>query len=158
MAQKDGNKYDRDTHDDYLLCPRPSCRSRNAPPESEEFQPNCWNCGEHLGHQPVSAGDEYTIDVTDIHGSGAGVGHTEEGFVILVDGVLPEKRIVARVENVKENYAWGELVEVVADEIPDEDDEELAEPEDGDDAETESDEEEDEDEGERLGSRENWWG
>lgn len=152
MTQNKGNKYDRDKHEDYLACPRTSCQSRNAPPNSEDFQPSCWNCGEHLGYQPVSTGEEYTIDVTDIHGSGAGVGHTDDGFVILVDGVLPEKRVVARVGNVKENYAWGELIEVVADEIPDEE-----EPTDVEDDESEESDEEEED-GERLGSREDWWG
>jgi len=148
MTQNDGNKYDPEVHDEFIKCPRPSCRSRNAPPESDEFHPSCWNCGEHLGHQPVDTGSQYTIDVTDIHGSGAGVGHTDDGFVILVDGVLPEKRIVAEVTNVKENFAWGELVEVVEDKIPDEEASE----------ESSSEDEDEDDERTRLGAREDWWG
>lgn len=147
MAQNESNRYDKDEHDDFITCPRPSCRNRNAPPESDDFEPNCWNCGEHLGHQPVEVDEEYKLDIVDIHGSGAGVGHTDDGFVILVDGVLPEKQIMARVTNVKENYAWGELVNVIADEIPEEDE-----------SEPETEETDSSEEGEELGSRENWWG
>lgn len=143
------NKYDPEQHDEFVPCPRSNCRSRNAPPESEEFRPECWKCGQNLGIQSVSVGDEFVIDITDIHQTGAGVGHTEDGFVILVEGVLPEKRIKVRVTNVKDTFAWGDHIETVSEEIPEEDEEKP-------DEETES--EEDDDDTVRLGSRSNHWG
>lgn len=152
----EANKYDRDKHDDYVICPRTSCQSRNAPPESDDFEPRCWNCNEYLNIQPVNAGDTVTLDITDIHESGAGVGHTDDGFVVLVDGVLPEKRIQAEIKRVHENHAKGELVETVADEIPEETDETDEETDEESVDEYEDDEEEYDDE--RLGSREDWWG
>lgn len=141
------NKYDPEKHNEFVSCPRSNCRSRNAPPDSDEFRPDCWKCGQNLGIQSVAVGDEYTIDITDIHQTGAGVGHTEDGFVILVEGVLPEKRIRVRVTNVKDTFAWGEQIETVSDDLTDETEE----------SETDSTDDEDDD-SVRLGSRKNHWG
>lgn len=152
----DQNKYVPEVHDDYVTCPRPNCRERNAPPDSDEFYPRCWNCNEHLDIQPVHTGDEVILDIDDIHSNGAGVGHTDDGFVVLIDGILPEKRVKARVTNVKQNFAWGEVVEVIADEIPEEDESE----DEATDSDVESEESEYDDEPEReaLGRRDDWWG
>lgn len=149
--QNASNKYDPEKHNEFVSCPRSNCRSRNAPPNSEEFKPECWKCGQHLGIQSVSHGEEYTIDITDIHQTGAGVGHTDDGFVILVEGQLPEKRIKVRVTNVKDTFAWGEHIETVSEEIPSEEENEETEKD-----ETESDDQDDDTV--RLGSRGNHWG
>lgn len=110
---------------------------------------------EDLKTAPVVPGQEVEVQVSDLHESGAGVGHTEEGFVVLVDGVLPEARATVRVDTVKSNFARAELVERLPDEPGDEDDEgDEAIPEDEDAA----DNEESEDRGQRLGSRDNFWG
>lgn len=109
---------------------------------------------EDLKTAPVVPGQEVVVDVTDLHESGAGVGHTDDGFVVLVDGVLPEVRAKVKVETVKSNFARGELVEKLPDEPEDDPeevdvDEEEAEPvEDG----------EEEEDAPRLGSRDNFWG
>lgn len=145
------NKYDSDKHEDFVQCPR--CQAQNAPPESEEFDPTCWECSRHLNIQPVSTGDEVVVDVDDLHERGAGVGHTENGFVVLVESVLPEKRVKAHVTKVRENYAEGELVEVISDEIPDGEVDEGMESVEEDDEGEESDVDE-----ERLGARGDWWG
>lgn len=116
---------------------------------------------EELKTAPVVPGEEVVLDVTDMHESGAGVGHEESGYVVMVDGVLPEARVRAEITSVKSNYARADLIE----KLPMDDEEEEI---DGADEESEADEggDDDEDEGssgrgpkrERLGSRENFWG
>lgn len=103
-----------------------------------------------LKAQPVKPGEEVVVDVDDIHESGAGVGRTEDGFIVLVDGLLPEARAVVKIHRVKSNHATAQ--EVV---------ERLPTDEDESDGETESEESRSDrrDEGrERLGSREDFWG
>jgi len=106
---------------------------------------------------PVVPGQEVVVDVIDMHESGAGVGHHEDsGFVIMVDGVLPEATVRAKVTSVKPNYARADLIE----KLPDEPDEE----EDADEGDDEDEEEESSKsrrprkKNPRLGSRENFWG
>ena len=107
---------------------------------------------EDLKTQPVKPGEEIVVDVEDIHESGAGVGRTEDGFIVMVDGVLPEARARVEITRVHSNHARAEELE----RLPMDPDEESAE----------STEETDEDDGddraktrrERLGSRENFWG
>ncbi len=115
-----------------------------------------------LKTQPVKRGEEVVVDIVDMHESGAGVGRTEDGFIVMVDGVLPEARSKVEITRVHSNHARGEEVERLPlnpDESTEGDDEG-----DDDDAEaTDDDEEEtaDEDAGPsrpQLGSRENFWG
>lgn len=121
-----------------------------------------------LKQQPVQPGEEVIVDVDDIHESGAGVGRTDDGFIVLVDGLLPEARAVVKIHRVKSNHATAkEIVE----RLPLDGEEEEADDADADD-ETGTDEADEEDqveaekpaEGrdsarrERLGSRENFWG
>ena len=114
---------------------------------------------EDLKTQPVKAGEEIVIDVVDMHESGAGVGRTEDGFIVLVDGVLPEARARVEVTQVHSNHARAEELELLPMDA-DEDDETDA------DAESDESDEDEEDESanegaahrERLGSRENFWG
>ena len=108
-----------------------------------------------LKGQPVQVGEEVVVDVEDIHESGAGVGRTEDGFIVMVDGVLPEARAKVRITEVRSNHARADEVERLPME---EDDEEGA------DAEAEADDDEEKSareralDRERLGSRENFWG
>jgi predicted RNA-binding protein with TRAM domain len=107
---------------------------------------------EDLKSQPVKPGQEVEVDIEDIHESGAGVGRTEDGFIIMVDGVLPPARARVKVTKVRSNHARAEELERL--EMDDEDDE-------SDDEGAVADEDEDdeeEDEGPRLGSRDNFWG
>ncbi|MFB6118833.1 TRAM domain-containing protein [Halosegnis sp.] len=109
-----------------------------------------------LKEQPVELGEEVVITVDDIHESGAGVGRTEDGFIVMVDGILPEARARVRVTKVMDNHARGEEVE----RLPLEDDEDEAAT-DADADEGQSDEEQDSRRAsreERLGSRDNFWG
>lgn len=113
-----------------------------------------------LKSQPVQPGEEVVVDVFDIHESGAGVARTDDGYVILIDGVLPDARSRVRITKVRRNHARAEEVERLAM------DEAEAEDEDADsDADTDEAGGTDEREGprrprrpQRLGSRENFWG
>lgn len=121
-----------------------------------------------LKSQPVKPGEEVVVDVFDIHRSGAGVGRTDDGYVILVDGVLPEARARVKIKKVRQNHAQAEEME----RLPMDDADEDTDAE-GDETEGEGGSESDgaDDEGgddrnsrrrpkrpERLGSRENFWG
>lgn len=104
-----------------------------------------------LKQQPVKPGEEVTVEVDDIHESGAGVGRTDDGFIVMVDGLLPPARAVVRIDRVKQNHAKANRV---VERLPDE-------PEDGEgDAgdEPEMDDGTEAKRGERLGSRDNFWG
>jgi predicted RNA-binding protein with TRAM domain len=109
-----------------------------------------------LKQQPVKLGEEVVVDVEDIHESGAGVGRTDDGFIVMVDGVLPEARAKVRITEVRSNHARAEELE----RLPMENDDNGA----ADGEETADDEDEAKSERERaldrerLGSRENFWG
>ena len=103
-----------------------------------------------LKTQPVKPGEEVVIDVEDIHESGAGVGRTEDGFIVMVDGILPEARARVEITRVHSNHARAEELERLP--MDSEDDEE------GDDEGDESAGDRRATRRERLGSRENFWG
>lgn len=113
-----------------------------------------------LKAQPVKVGEEVVVDVTDIHESGAGVGHTDDGFVVFVDGILPDARARVKITKVKSNHARAEEIErLPMDDEADEDDEVEGEDAEADDE--EADEEESRSRPKRppqLGSRDNFWG
>jgi predicted RNA-binding protein with TRAM domain len=117
-----------------------------------------------LKSQPVQPGEEVVVDVEDIHESGAGVGRTEDGFIIMVDGVLPPARARVQVTKVRSNHARAEELERL--EMDDEDDEPAddaeaapdSEEEPADDEATETDDDGGRLSRERLGSRDNFWG
>jgi len=107
---------------------------------------------EDLKSQPVKPGEEVVIEVEDIHESGAGVGRTDDGFIIMVDGVLPPARARVEVTKVRSNHARAEELERLpeegeSDDAPDPDAEEGA-----------SEREDESDDDPRLGSRDNFWG
>ncbi|WP_121820266.1 TRAM domain-containing protein [Halostella salina] len=109
---------------------------------------------EDLKTQPVKPKEKLVVDVEDIHESGAGVGRTEDGFIVLVDGVLPEARAKVQITEVHSNHARAEEVE----RLPMEDDD-TDEGDDGDDIDdTETADEDGSSPREQLGSRDNFWG
>ncbi|WP_254762148.1 TRAM domain-containing protein [Natrinema marinum] len=115
---------------------------------------------EDLKTQPVKPGEEVVIDVVDMHESGAGVGRTEDGFIVMVDGILPDARARVKITRVHSNHARAEELELLPMD-PDEDESEESDAETGAESGPEVDAESDDDgspERERLGSRENFWG
>ena len=109
-----------------------------------------------LKQQPVQPGEEIVVTVEDIHESGAGVGRTDDGFIIMVDGILPEARAKVKVTQVHSNHAKGEEIERLPME-DDEEEDETEEPE-AETAEVETSDGDDEDDDPHLGSRDNFWG
>lgn len=138
------NQYNRSVHDEYVTCPNPRCREFNAPEDSDEFKPRCWKCNTHLNGTPVAYNDELELEIIDIHSNGCGLGRTEDGFIILIDGVLPPARVLARITKVRDNFAYAEELERLELE-PDED-------------ETEEEAAVEEKPSRPLGSRDNFWG
>ncbi len=115
-----------------------------------------------LKQQPVQPGEEVVVEVDDIHESGAGVGRTDDGFIVLVDGLLPPARAEVRIHRVKSSHATAQDVVERLPEDPEADDEgdDAAETgaEDAEDEDGEGDRRRDRPDRERLGSRENFWG
>ncbi|ELZ94976.1 hypothetical protein C440_07867 [Haloferax mucosum ATCC BAA-1512] len=110
-----------------------------------------------LKQQPVKPGEEVIVTVEDIHESGAGVGRTEDGFIVFVDGLLPDARAVVRIDQVKGSHARAKKV---VERLPFEEDE-SANIETNTDVESETTHEADRDGPKRpeaLGSRDNFWG
>ncbi|WP_018256968.1 TRAM domain-containing protein [Halomicrobium katesii] len=101
-----------------------------------------------LKSQPVKLGEEVVVEVDDIHESGAGVGRTEDGFIVMVDGLLPPAKARVRITKVRSNHARADEVERL----------ELDEDDEGEDDEDEGYQGDDEEDDERLGSRDNFWG
>ena len=113
-----------------------------------------------LKQQPVQPGEAVVVEVDDIHESGAGVGRTDDGFIVLVDGLLPPARAEVKIHRVKSSHATAEEV---IERLPDDPEEEGDDGEtvDADDGEADADDEDhrrDRPDRERLGSRENFWG
>jgi len=111
-----------------------------------------------LKQQPIKAGEEVIVEVTDMHESGAGVGRTEDGFIVFIDGLLPDARAKVRIDRVLSNHAKAnEIIE----RLPFEDE---SSSDDDDPTDDDSDDEADDTSGrrgpdrDRLGSRENFWG
>jgi predicted RNA-binding protein with TRAM domain len=105
-----------------------------------------------LKQQPVKPGEELVVEVTDIHESGAGVGRTDDGFIVLVDGTLPPARARVRIDRVKANHATADEVERLPMEEEDDDEEATATDDSGESTATDSGRPE------QLGSRDNFWG
>ena len=110
-----------------------------------------------LKAQPVKPGEEVVVEVDDIHESGAGVGRTDDGFIVLIDGLLPEARATVKIHRVKSNHATAQEV---VERLPLEPDDAAESESEGDDEAGERDEAErrEGDRRERLGSREDFWG
>ncbi len=115
-----------------------------------------------LKQQPVQPGEEVIVEVTDIHESGAGVGRTEDGFIVFIDGLLPDARAIVRIDRVLGSHARAkEIVErlpLEPETDEDESDETTADSVDTADADEERSRGPSRPDRDRLGSRENFWG
>ena len=112
-----------------------------------------------LKTQPVKSGQEVIVDVVDMHESGAGVGRTEDGFIVMVDGVLPEARARVEITRVHSNHARAKEIELLPMDPDDEGDSDETDPADDEGSDTDdADESDEKTRRERLGSRDNFWG
>jgi len=113
-----------------------------------------------LKQQPIKPGEEVVVDVTDMHESGAGVGRTDDGFIVFVDGLLPEARAKVRIDRVLSNHAKAnEIVErlPLEDEVDGDGGDDTADADDADSSDGSETGRRGADR-ENLGSRENFWG
>ena len=116
---------------------------------------------EDLKTQPVKSGQEVIVDVVDMHESGAGVGRTEDGFIVMVDGVLPDARARVEITRVHSNHARAKEIELLPMNPDDEADADDTDSADGEDSKADADDADESGEKtrrERLGSRDNFWG
>ena len=110
---------------------------------------------------PVQPGEEVVVDIDDIHESGAGVGRTEDGFIVMVDGVLPDARARVEIVSVKSNHARADPIERLP--MDDEEEADADADDEASQADADGDADDDEDGGKskrppQLGSRDNFWG
>ncbi|USG68329.1 23S rRNA (uracil(1939)-C(5))-methyltransferase RlmD [Brevibacillus ruminantium] len=61
---------------------------------------------------PVRLGQIIEVEITGLSHEGAGVGRVE-GYTLFVPKALPQEKVRARVEHVKKNFGFAELLEVV---------------------------------------------
>lgn len=102
-------KYLDSSHDSFVECKK--CHAKNAPPGSRDFEKYCYNCGVELDTEPpVDKGDRMEIFVDDMNEQGDGVGRTEEGFVIFVEGAVPEEVVKVEVKKLNDSSAVGKLL------------------------------------------------
>jgi predicted RNA-binding protein with TRAM domain len=60
---------------------------------------------------PVSEGDERVVDIEGIGEQGDGIARVERGYVLIVPETEKGERVTVRIENVRENVAFAEVVE-----------------------------------------------
>lgn len=102
-------KFLESKHESFVKCK--SCHAKNAPAGSRDFEKYCYNCGVELDTEaPVDVGDRMEIFVNDMNREGDGVGRTEEGFVIFVEGVVPEEVVEVEVNSINDSSASADLI------------------------------------------------
>ena len=60
---------------------------------------------------PVGKGDTRTVDIESIGEQGDGIARVERGYVVIVPDTEKGERVTIEVTDVKENVAFGEVVE-----------------------------------------------
>lgn len=60
---------------------------------------------------PVVEGDRRTVDIEDIGEQGDGIARVERGYVIIVPKTEQGERVTIEITDVRENVAFGEIVE-----------------------------------------------
>ena len=60
---------------------------------------------------PVSEGDERVVDIEGIGEQGDGIARVERGYVVIVPETEKGERVTVRIENVRENVAFAEVLE-----------------------------------------------
>jgi 23S rRNA (uridine2552-2'-O)-methyltransferase len=80
------------------------------PPASRDASSELYLVAKGRITAPVRAGDELVVDVTDEGAEGDGVAHVE-GYTLFVPGASEGERVRVRVDEVKPNFGFAELVE-----------------------------------------------
>lgn len=72
-------------------------------------QPENWEQDE-LG-PPVEKGERRVVDIEDVGEQGDGITRVERGYVVIVPDTEPGERVEIEINNVRENVAFGEVIE-----------------------------------------------
>jgi len=62
---------------------------------------------------PVAPGEIVTADIHGLGHTGEGVGRTQDGYTLFIDGALPDERVRAEVTYVKKQYGYARLLEIL---------------------------------------------
>jgi predicted RNA-binding protein with TRAM domain len=60
---------------------------------------------------PVEEGEHRDVEIEDIGDQGDGITRVERGFVVIVPDTEPGERVTIEIADVRENVAFGEVVE-----------------------------------------------
>ena len=74
------------------------------PPRETETEPS---------GPPVEEGETRTVEIENVGDQGDGLTRVERGFVVIVPDTEPGERVSIEINNVRENVAFGEVVERV---------------------------------------------
>ena len=61
--------------------------------------------------QPVSEGEQHTVEIEDIGEKGDGIARVDRGFVVIVPDTELRERVTIEITDVTETVAFGEVVE-----------------------------------------------
>ncbi|RQG86794.1 TRAM domain-containing protein [Natrarchaeobius halalkaliphilus] len=79
---------------------------------NDTAQPNTTTQRDRDGPDPpVEVGDDRTVDIEGTGEQGDGIARVERGYVIIVPETEKGERVVIEITDVKENVAFGEVVE-----------------------------------------------
>lgn len=91
--ESEAGSYDRDS------VPSSQDRTRDRERRSSRSRP------------PVSEGEEYTVDIEGTGKQGDGVARVSRGFVVIVPGAEKGERVRIKINRVKENVAFADVIE-----------------------------------------------
>lgn len=60
---------------------------------------------------PVEEGERRVVEIEDVGEQGDGIARVERGYVIIVPDTEPDERVEIEVGNVRENVAFGDVIE-----------------------------------------------
>lgn len=66
---------------------------------------------QELADPPVSEGETLEVTIESVGDQGDGVAKVDRGYVLIVPGTTPGEQPIVRVETVKENVGFAEVVE-----------------------------------------------
>jgi predicted RNA-binding protein with TRAM domain len=83
---------------------------RNATPRAETSDP-ATSTDDTLNQPPVTEGETLQLDIEDVGDQGDGLARVGPGYVVFVPDTEIGQQPLVRIENVRENFAFAEVVE-----------------------------------------------
>lgn len=79
--------------------------------EAVESEGQSENRGRDELGPPVEEGEQRVVDIEDVGEQGDGIARVERGYVVIVPDAEPGERVEIEIGNVRENVAFGEVIE-----------------------------------------------